>query len=717
MIKVLNDWWLRKKSNGSSNSKAVKRDANCGYVAFTHYPYEYKTKREKILKKNAPEFADTLEAKRRRNADLRCLFVPRLAIHSKESIRLYKNVFFADCKAHYTETLNLLNFNVDNVTGCNRLAAFVAYTRAMAVGSRSVARLEKVYAMITRNCFVRRNTTIHFGDTIERLLDHRDPAERAAIQYKFLYSSMHDKNWECWYRLVCATVRNIIEWSTIADDGPDTLADLYVAYPAVKRWLAAFLRREPPADFETEVASRVLDNVHEIRNLMNIPLKNGSVKDQIQGRRSAMRRDHLSPKTLTCRAQIALRFDLRPNEMVMPLDCLDRLKLFTRTMNVGPFDLRNCTPQPDRLVDVPSKYSFVLKRDPVIDKNSIVAITRVGFARTDMFHISPYILHGQNADFDGDAENVYIVDNYDATREIKLVMLPECNIYNGFLNLQLQFTETHVYFMHKRDLPAHHPFYDKYREFKRLITKQWFADSANRNSLVEFVRAYGRLGGNGHTTPSSPDTHEKIDIVTIFDNVEPTALVLETFALWIYVRYGAKRTSEFFYELNDKLLEISNGIANDWSDPRLDSLRVVDRNVLCEELLKIALSGSKGSLVHYMDILEYCKREKKVAHDEGGLASRHGLPLDRDARRALITDLTTSVHKALVGISDSVRKIPRVGHESFKSLIEWNGLSIINNSLYYNTVNIVDNVDEFFFANYMFDERLTLNLIANIINT
>ncbi|MBT0716612.1 Lef-9 protein, partial [Dolichomitus sp. PSUC_FEM 10030005] len=112
----------------------------------------------------------------------------------------------------------------------------------------------------------------------------------------------------------------------------------------------------------------ILRNAHEIKNLMNIPLKNGCIKDQLQGRRSHMRRKISSPKIMTMRCQIGLRFDLSADEMIIPVNMLDKFKLFI-DMSLSKqklFDLTDPRIQKSKFITLPDRYTFLLKRDPVI---------------------------------------------------------------------------------------------------------------------------------------------------------------------------------------------------------------------------------------------------------------------------------------------------------------------------------------------------------------
>lgn len=439
-----------------------------------------------------------------------------------------------------------------------------------------------------------------------------------------------------------------------------------------------------------------IKHVQEYKFLLTMVMHNGSIVKQIQGRDSIMRRQILSPKIFMLRSQISLRFDLQPNELVVPWSMMHSMKLFINWKVDNLFDLKNPFAQPHCFTTLPDTISIALKRDPVLCKNSIIHVNRIAFADTDLFFMSSLTTVGQNADFDGDAENAKIIDNARASMEFSLTMSSEYSIYLGYLQLRLDFTETHILYMHQRSLPLQHPFHDRYNDCIDVATLTWISYDENVNAILNFrnIRQHD---------------------INIFKYVEYTKLALQLMTLSLYVDYGSTITFDFFNEINQKILEMSNNVFNDYAryNPHLPLQYIISNKVIDETLIRIGLSGSKGSFDHYLKLVESCNETHPDLSNKqySSAASKYFNNYQcNDLRENKYTDNIQIYNNSLTSlraIGQAAKNIPINGHESFKTIIEFNGFNFYNDSITYNDVPLFDiNYEEMFFSHINFSPEL-----------
>nr|WIE95424.1 hypothetical protein [Microctonus hyperodae filamentous virus] len=457
---------------------------------------------------------------------------------------------------------------------------------------------------------------------------------------------MCEKNWCQWYRkLFIKVMKKFI----IHDDDDDE--DISVLYRWIQDWS--------------------LTQIYEYKNLTNIKMRNGSIAKQIQGRDSIMRRQILSPKIQTFRGQISLRFELAPNEIILPLTTFEQLKCFFPINNVYEYDLHNSQLQRHKFIPLPEDVLAMIKRDPVLSKYALVYIDRVAFARSDLYYIGPYGIIGQNADFDGDTENMSVAQNLHSAWECRLNLSPQYNMYMGYLKLRLLFTEMHVYYMHKRKLPYNHEFFHRYEQILKLCTVDWLCAEENITNVLTFKQNYWKFYDKQH----SENFYLKY--------IEPTHAALNLLVLSIYIDYGSKKTFEFFMYLNDEIVKNSY---------KIDEKSIVSECLIDPVLLKIVMSGAKGSLAHYNEYLNtICTRELSSS----SLSMTSADDIYRDSLNALRQ------------IGSSARNVPLNGHESFKTIIEFNGISFNSTNVSYND-EIILNVkpEQLFFSHHTFAPTL-----------
>lgn len=729
MIGILNTGYAIRDSGANTD---------LGYIVFTNYPYVYKKSNLRVMGANGQHTGDN-----------RILYIPGLTMHCKESLRLFKMVLLNDAKAPYNETLRLMGCGFDSgATTTSHLQLFrwlrtldlSVYANIQPSDSPKIQLIkethrDRINTILVRNAtpFQRNKTEVPFVELYRAWCIEENTATASTVGaasgvasgsktsvknttkkgkktrehvekdigddkgsgtpgsgnegklYRQLQLSIREKHWEIWNALITESLVLLVSLHAVNYHSACATTD--AEYMPLRLTLSrmGIYNRET---LLTKINAMILRNTHETKNLTNIPLKNGSIKDQLQGRRSHMRRKIASPKIMTMRCQIGLRFDLAADEIIIPVNILDRFKPFMDMSSAKNdlFNLADPTMQKSKFTTLSSKYAFLLKRDPVIHQNSVVCVSKFAMAETDLFYISPHILHGQNADFDGDAENLCIVENDLASQETRLYLQPDCNVYNGFVNIKLHFSETHIYYMHRRVLSENHRYHKAYLRLRDLMTLKYLGRPINRAMIREFILTAVSIPGEGTARNAPVPETEKIPLREFLDTVEPTSEILQTFALNIYMNEGSMATVNWFNEVNEKILDISNGLKSGWYDESLDGTQhIVPGKLINKTLCKIVMSGAKGSPEHYTDIIKLSNEEVKKTQNV----------------------LQHEVDNAMSTISASVKRIPEVGHSSFKSLIEWNALRFSNNKLYYNKTPIVDNWQEFLFANQIFNSPLS----------
>ncbi|AQQ79998.1 hypothetical protein LbFV_ORF78 [Leptopilina boulardi filamentous virus] len=541
--------------------------------------------------------------------DMKVIYLPAIHMHSKGSIYEYQKIFKDDEKMPFLALLDLLKINEN----C----------------SKSVYRFILKMKMYLK----KKNLILYMKYLNEEIIKYKDCEN-------FLYI-IFEKNYGFLYKILLLFIKDAFD------------------FDKKKKFKIHSL--------QTVINNYANKNIKEIKNLTTIKMKNDSIVKQIQGRDSTMRRQLLSPKIMTLRSQINLRFDLQSNEVIMPISMINELNIYINLSKCldNLYDLENPMYQKECFIDLSVEIFCMMKRDPVLCKNSIILISRIAFAKTDLFFIGPYNIIGQNADFDGDAENCCILQNLTSGLEGRLYLASEYNIYLGYLKLKLIFTETHILYMHQRGLPKFHKFKKRFDNILSISFLKWFSNQENIDAVFSFKKQYPN--------------------VEIFKYIEPTRIALELLMLSIYVDYGSQETFSFFNEINLNIVKLSNNENCDFKVSHLPNQYIIENAFLDLTLLKIVLSGATGSLDHYLQILNTVNEKKEMTN----------------------VDIYQASTLALSNIGIAARNVPTNGHESFKTIIEFNGFVFCKDEILYKDKCILKkNVQEIFFHYINVSEEL-----------
>lgn len=646
------------------------------------------------------------------------LYIVSLNSHSAESVARFRSMLKNDERAPLAELLKLLDYQGFVDTFCTTDRA----DRASLLASKGRVTDKKMQAFFLLELIAAlRGSTFGYANfvwplefeasvtvrlkqlskkRIEKSLNavvdmYGNPNISLPIRAQLepvLIKSLFDSTWNQWYLCLVRGLQTLLPMVACRNirDGDDgiPMTETSTGMPVIiKHCLDRMhaLGINSTDELLRSIKKKMLTNIHELKNITNIPLRHGSAKAQIQGRSSNMRRNIISPKVLSIRGQILLNPTLHANEIIIPANTLRRFRIHLnihKTENYRLYDLSSVLPQPTCFYDLAPDCRLVMKRDPVLDLSSLVLITRVAFADSDLIHISPTILKGQNADFDGDAENINDFNGRLACAELDLCLGTACKITNGFFTLKLQFTETHIYFMHQRSLPKEHQFYELYETVKRLCIHAWLRCSTTVQLINQLLLEYDKY------PPSECD----VTLAEIVQMIEPTELILRTFCWQLYCKYGSFITDRFFHEINLKSIELYNGIKNDYYCAELDGSELMSANMKFNRtLLKTVFSLSKGTISHFLEFMNVYNAEAADLEDFPATAKQ----------------LQDKVDNATSQIAIAVRQIPIIGHQSFKGLITYNALYVRDGALYYNDICLQKNVNDYFFPQNVFANTTT----------
>ncbi|CAH0717177.1 unnamed protein product, partial [Brenthis ino] len=262
MLLILNQWWLRK--NPVINHKEIQQQNDLpGYIVFTNYPYMY---RKSFA--NACTFEEL--------QDHCCLFIPNLKKQSIESLKIYNQILRTDIRAKLIETLRLIHVDFFNDNQVYNLLNILIKWFDNEILHECDAKIADQFAAMSR---MKNNKT----------KNNENYVKYAKLKmFKFTM-------WQSWLEAFTKFIeyhRNSIAKYT------------------------KILARDLSLDYIVHMRTKT--HVQELNVLMNVEMSHGSIKNQIQGRKSQMRRNLLSPKILEIRCQIALRFDLQADSIILP---------------------------------------------------------------------------------------------------------------------------------------------------------------------------------------------------------------------------------------------------------------------------------------------------------------------------------------------------------------------------------------------------------------
>lgn len=401
-----------------------------------------------------------------------------------------------------------------------------------------------------------------------------------------------------------------------------------------------------------EFVQELIDkNIHFHRNFGNIPMKgNTKFTSMLQGRDCIIRNAICNQKVRSIRCQIMARPELKPNELIMPI-------IYASMLKINPTHLINLySPE----ISDPRCFNYLnrdlrilLKRDPVINGASISAHDTIAFAHTDYIYIGLADLKHKNADFDGDTESAFLIDNPISIDEIDLNMLPQNNI-RIFQQIRIAFAECHILYMHQRkftnDAFRHAKLYNYIRDVQIY---KWLSVPFNQEILKQI--------------------NDKFPEANIYKYIEPTAVILERVLDIIAQIFGSREAYDFYNFININVIRLANGSTDSpIYDPELPFDFYMEKKLLCPALVKICTSGAKGSIETLLTLAN-----KLYANDQ-----------TTDIIEKITKPIIPKLFKELANVNQSAahksRDIQQLGHEFFKSNIGYDGLTFDQKKLSYN---------------------------------
>lgn len=452
------------------------------------------------------------------------------------------------------------------------------------------------------------------------------------------------------YRIKPGNIINI-ETATTTTTTTTATKELVILEKNQHELLAAIPSPNVYKDIESFVQKLVNDNVHFHRIFGNIPMKgNTKFTSMLQGRDCIIRNAICNQKVRSKRCQIMARPELKPNELILPI-------IYAATLKINPthlIDLESPEISDPRCFNyLHHDLRILLKRDPVINGASISAHDTIAFAHTDYIYIGLADLKHKNADFDGDTESAFLIDDPVSIDEIDLNMLPQNNV-RIFQQIRIAFAECHILYMHQRNIcPNEFPHAKLYEYIRYLCTYRWLSVPFNQEILKQI--------------------NEKYPSANIEYYVEPTAIILETMLDIIAQVYGSKDAYDFYNFINTNVIKVANKRKDTpLYDPTLPFDYYMENNLLCPALVKICLSGAKGSIETLLTLAD-----KLYEND-------HTIEIVQHINKASVPKLFKELASVNQSAAHKSRDIQQLGHEFFKSNIGYDGLTFDRKKLSYN---------------------------------
>lgn len=406
---------------------------------------------------------------------------------------------------------------------------------------------------------------------------------------------------------------------------------------------------------EEMVQQRVDNNINFIRTLCSIPMKpTDNLLSLLQGRKSLIR--NIIPKKVPAiRSQILLRPELSPDQIILPYVWAKILNMIVYKL----VPLEEIEAVDDSYFQEMDNVCLVLKRDPVINWASLSLHDKIAFADTEFIMVGMGDLENKNADFDGDTEVGFIVNDPIAILELKLNMSARYSMMI-YKNSRVNFTEPHVLYMHQRNI-ANIPHKNIYNIIKHRETYKWLSGAQNSQYLKVFDKTY----------PSA----------NIYKYVEPTRAILQNTLNAIGAIYSSIDAYNFYNFITKNVLMMANHQPSPLDDPTLPSDYLMGGDILCEPLIRVCMSEAKGTI-----------------ESLGMLADR----IHRNDNTTKLTDYVAPIdYKKLfsqiggVGqtMANKSKEVSVNGHNFFKSNIGYETIAFDQQRLYYNGILIFDNLN------------------------
>lgn len=409
-----------------------------------------------------------------------------------------------------------------------------------------------------------------------------------------------------------------------------------------------------------------------LKPLYTIPLKNGSLKKILQSGKSYMRRKILSPKVHAFRIQIMCDPKLPSDCVILPVVFANYLQVFEfEEVHPNSYDFYDMS----KFYTLRSDLSLLLKRDPVIHAASIMCPPKFAFSSHDVLYIPSQIMEVMHADIDGDAFILYVIRSSLAAVELKLFLSQQNNIALANGTTRLNCSSAHILYMYKRTLPTTHRYFGLF-EFVRKYVRQSYIQNTDYMQSFEKLKKY------------HPDLSYK--------DIDPTAKILKQFFYMLCILHGDNEAYLVINELNFLVYELSIGVRNALYDPNLPMCYLFSKSLLCPNLRAVILSEAKGSIDHYLLMLERKMKADTYLEFKTQLAQ----PEQTTDSTDVCLDIEEFV-KTITQMAVSSELVPRHGYEIYKNSNDWSNLQIIDGKMYYCDI-CMGSVEYFFSSPYIF---------------
>lgn len=399
-------------------------------------------------------------------------------------------------------------------------------------------------------------------------------------------------------------------------------------------------------------------NVHSLHKMFStFKVGNTGVDFQklFQGKESLIR-DNISPKIKAIRCQISALAQLKPNQCVLPIS---KSKLFNLSEDIRLLDLDrdlHDNGELDQRCFMKLNVRIIMKRDPAINAASVSAHDEVAFMQSDLILVGLADLMGKNADFDGDTESVFIVVDQVAIDEIDMNVLPQ-NSLRVYKQLRIQFTESHILFMHQRQFDDNaFKFAREYNMIRRHETHKWWTDNCNITVLEDLEKRYPQY--------------------RFRDYVEPTKKILETVLAYIVQVHSDMDGYDFYNFINGEILKLAaKRTDTPLYDPKLPQFDyTMGNDLFCETILKTAFSEAKGSIE---TLREFASRQ--YSNDNTLRITPDFKPVQNR------TDAINKIEEATFSMANKAKEVPKIGHLYFLNNIGSDKLEFARNRPHYGT--------------------------------
>lgn len=456
---------------------------------------------------------------------------------------------------------------------------------------------------------------------------------------------------------------------------------------------------------DMEASGRGVERPLTFKMLSTIQLKNGTIKSKLQSGKSVMRRQNMSPKVQALRVQILCDPLLRANEAILPRNFLRHLRMKTN-MRIDPFSHT----RKEYDLQFNEIGGCVVKRDPVINPGSLFAFNRVAFSNYDCVFVPPHVMKNMNADVDGDAVVIYLIQGEQEAMEILANMMSMNTMMLANFETRLTCPQYFALFLHNRKFlrsgTAYCTLYNQIRKTQILAQK----------SDALFMKTF-------------KDCSETLTCLSV-KMIEPTDKILNIFLSTLVLRYGDNAAFTFINSLNDYINYVTNTFLYSLTSDELAKKTIV----VCQRefsmftncsfypsilyaldtptfdshiFARIVMSGAKGTLEHLHQLLS-----KKIAVD--GHLRLSKLSKIKAITNSCNASYTCGIDYKLIEqnidqMSRACAKVSENGYRSYKNSVDWGALQAVKGQLFYQTLSL-GTLDYFFSTPLLYSEPLLQTL-------